>query len=92
MTTLATDARILDAEGTLVTPRLRLCTQQAADIPFLVALWMDPLATRFMGGPRERAQLEGLLAAPTPLAPTLAPPTRQAEATPSPTPSATRAP
>ena len=40
------------------TERLLLRSMQAEDIPALVALWMDPDATRFMGGPRERAFLE----------------------------------
>jgi len=52
------------------TERLLLRPMQAEDIPALVALWMDPDATRFMGGPRERAFLEQTfaedLANPTP--------------------------
>lgn len=31
---------------------------QAEDIPALVALWMDPDVTRYLGGPREQAFLE----------------------------------
>jgi ribosomal-protein-alanine N-acetyltransferase len=42
----------------LETPRLVLRYQTAADVPALVALWADPAATRFMGGPRDRAWLQ----------------------------------
>jgi [ribosomal protein S5]-alanine N-acetyltransferase len=44
----------------LETERLILRTQQAADVPFLVDLWADPLVTRFMGGPRERGWLQAV--------------------------------
>jgi hypothetical protein len=42
----------------LETPRLILRTQSAADAPALTDLWADPLATRFLGGPRDRAWLQ----------------------------------
>ncbi len=42
----------------LETERLTLRHQQAEDVPFLVNLWADPEATRYTGGPRERAWLQ----------------------------------
>jgi ribosomal-protein-alanine N-acetyltransferase len=41
----------------LETPRLRLRRTRHADIPALIALWIDPEVTRYMGGPREEAAL-----------------------------------
>jgi RimJ/RimL family protein N-acetyltransferase len=40
------------------TERLCLRPMRAEDIPALVALWMDPDVTRYLGGPRERVFLE----------------------------------
>jgi RimJ/RimL family protein N-acetyltransferase len=37
----------------LETDRLLLRYMLPEDVPFLVALWMDPEVTRFMGGPRD---------------------------------------
>jgi RimJ/RimL family protein N-acetyltransferase len=39
------------------TERLVVRTLQAADAPLLAALWMDPDVTRYMGGPRDYAQV-----------------------------------
>lgn len=54
----------------LETERLRLQPLHADAIPALIALWMDAEATRYMGGPRERAFMEQALAedlaSPTP--------------------------
>jgi len=41
----------------LETPRLRLRRTRLADVPALVALWLDPEVTRHMGGPREESML-----------------------------------
>jgi ribosomal-protein-alanine N-acetyltransferase len=41
----------------LETERLILRVQQASDVPALVDLWADPLVTRHLGGPRDRAWL-----------------------------------
>ena len=53
------------------TERLILRPMIAEDIPALVALWMDPEATRYLGGPRGQAFLEQTfredLTSPTPL-------------------------
>lgn len=48
------------AESTpiVLTDRLSLRAQRAADIPYLLDLWCDPRVTEFMGGPRERAVLQ----------------------------------
>jgi len=43
----------------LETGRLRLRYQRASDVPGLTDLWTDPLATRFLGGPRDREFLVG---------------------------------
>ena len=47
-------------------PRIRIETQRLllrntmpGDIPALVSMWTDPEVTRFMGGPRDAAWLEG---------------------------------
>jgi ribosomal-protein-alanine N-acetyltransferase len=45
----------------LETRRLILRYQSAADIPALTDLWSDPVATRFMGGPRDRDWLQAAL-------------------------------
>jgi [ribosomal protein S5]-alanine N-acetyltransferase len=42
----------------LETARLILRVQQAGDVPALINLWTDPLAMRYMGGPRQRDQLQ----------------------------------
>jgi ribosomal-protein-alanine N-acetyltransferase len=42
----------------LETDRLRIRALASSDVPVLIALWMDPEVTRYMGGPRERARLE----------------------------------
>lgn len=42
----------------LRTPRLRVRYQTEADIAPLTDLWSDPLATRYLGGPRERNFLQ----------------------------------
>lgn len=47
----------------LETPRLLVRLMQPGDIDPLVALWTDPAVTKHMGGPRDREQLEGNLAA-----------------------------
>jgi [ribosomal protein S5]-alanine N-acetyltransferase len=44
-------------ESILETERLALRYQTAADVDFLIDLWSDPEVTRFLGGPREKAQL-----------------------------------
>lgn len=41
------------------TERLLLRNTQPGDISDLVAMWTDPDVTRFMGGPKDRAWLEG---------------------------------
>lgn len=46
----------------LRTPRLRVRYQTEADIEPLTNLWSDPLATRYLGGPREREFLRTELA------------------------------
>ncbi|HNT53684.1 MAG TPA: GNAT family N-acetyltransferase [Anaerolineaceae bacterium] len=46
----------------LETERLILRYQEAADIAFLVDLWSDPVATRYLGGPRERDWLAQVFA------------------------------
>ncbi|MDR3578172.1 MAG: GNAT family N-acetyltransferase [Anaerolineaceae bacterium] len=40
------------------TDRLILRVQQAADVPALINLWLDPLAMRYMGGPRDPVILQ----------------------------------
>jgi [ribosomal protein S5]-alanine N-acetyltransferase len=45
----------------LETERLQLRYMNLEDIPFLVNLWTDPDVTRFMGGPREIANLREYL-------------------------------
>jgi len=40
------------------TERLVLRVQQASDVPALINLWLDPLAMRYMGGPRHKDQLQ----------------------------------
>lgn len=42
----------------VLTDRLSLRAQRAADIPQLLDLWCDPRVTRYMGGPRDRAVLQ----------------------------------
>lgn len=44
----------------LETERLRLRAMRASDVEDLVRLWSDPDVTRYMGGPREEAALEGI--------------------------------
>lgn len=44
----------------LETERLRLRRLQLSDVSALVDLWRDPDVTRYMGGPRDRAQLEAI--------------------------------
>lgn len=44
----------------LETGRLYLRYQRAGDVEPLVALWTDPEVTRYLGGPRDRAWLEGV--------------------------------
>jgi RimJ/RimL family protein N-acetyltransferase len=44
----------------LETERLRLRWVQPSDVPTLVDLWCDPDVTRYMGGPRDRAELEAI--------------------------------
>jgi RimJ/RimL family protein N-acetyltransferase len=46
----------------LETARLRLRTLRPSDVDFLVGLWTDPEVTRYMGGPRDRTELERSLA------------------------------
>jgi ribosomal-protein-alanine N-acetyltransferase len=38
--------------------RLVLRLQQSSDVDSLVDLWTDPAVTRYLGGPRERAELQ----------------------------------
>ena len=42
----------------LETERLELRRLQSRDIPSLLDLWTDPEVTAYMGGPRDRDQLE----------------------------------
>ena len=42
----------------LETARLRLRPQRGSDIAFLVELWSDPEVTRYLGGPRDRRELQ----------------------------------
>ncbi len=44
------------------TGRLILRNAQAGDVPALVSMWTDPQVTQFMGGPKDRAWLEGTFA------------------------------
>jgi len=46
-----------DGDTILETERLRLRYQRAADVEALVALWTDPEVMRYMGGPRDTAQV-----------------------------------
>jgi [ribosomal protein S5]-alanine N-acetyltransferase len=41
----------------LETARLRLRSLRPSDLPFLVGLWADPEVTRYLGGPRDPAEL-----------------------------------
>ena len=43
------------------TPRLLIRSLLPADVPSLVALWMDPEVTRHMGGPRDPAKVRDAL-------------------------------
>jgi RimJ/RimL family protein N-acetyltransferase len=56
VTPLTQDSAII-----LQTERLLLRYQYHSDIPFLVALWTDPTATAFLGGPRDRPWLQSAL-------------------------------
>jgi len=42
----------------LETERLLLRVQQAADVPALIDLWLNPQVTRYLGGPRDKAHLQ----------------------------------
>jgi ribosomal-protein-alanine N-acetyltransferase len=43
------------------TPRLLIRSLQLADAEALVAIWADPQVTQFMGGPRDRAEVQRLV-------------------------------
>jgi len=47
-----------DKMTVLETDRLLLRRLQRSDVPSLVELWTDPEVTFYMGGPRDRSQLE----------------------------------
>jgi len=42
----------------LETARLILRVQHAGDVPALLQFWLDPVAMRYMGGPRQQARLQ----------------------------------
>jgi len=46
----------------LETERLLLRSQQNSDIPALVNLWTNPTMTSYVGGPRNRTDLEEIFA------------------------------
>ena len=41
------------------TPRLLIRSLQLSDAPLLAAIWADPEVTLFMGGPRDRVEVQG---------------------------------